>query len=116
LTNVLKRGFLLHPLQHIRRRPMIRLALLEFLQRLAWLPWRIINAHGMPKIASKYQGIQKPKPGLFLRKLRDFICTMPKPVSGHPRSEEHTSELQSRFDLVCRLLLEKNKPSNEEIY
>src|SRR5437868_8878238 len=27
------------------------------------------------------------------------------------RSEEHTSELQSRFDLVCRLLLEKkNKP------
>src|SRR5699024_11362141 len=26
------------------------------------------------------------------------------------RSEEHTSELQSRFDLVCRLLLEKTKP------
>src|SRR6266705_4724830 len=28
---------------------------------------------------------------------------------GDPRSEEHTSELQSRFDLVCRLLLEKKK-------
>src|SRR5699024_12806403 len=28
-----------------------------------------------------------------------------------PRSEEHTSELQSRFDLVCRLLLEKKKNS-----
>src|SRR5437868_9903180 len=27
----------------------------------------------------------------------------------HFRSEEHTSELQSRFDLVCRLLLEKKK-------
>src|SRR5207249_12096989 len=27
----------------------------------------------------------------------------------HSRSEEHTSELQSRFDLVCRLLLEKKK-------
>src|SRR5207249_11913605 len=27
----------------------------------------------------------------------------------HLRSEEHTSELQSRFDLVCRLLLEKKK-------
>src|SRR5438067_13231351 len=26
------------------------------------------------------------------------------------RSEEHTSELQSRFDLVCRLLLEKKRP------
>src|SRR5437868_7924932 len=28
---------------------------------------------------------------------------------GAIRSEEHTSELQSRFDLVCRLLLEKKK-------
>src|SRR5699024_12831116 len=28
------------------------------------------------------------------------------------RSEEHTSELQSRFDLVCRLLLEKKKHRN----
>src|SRR2546421_6973864 len=30
----------------------------------------------------------------------------------NPRSEEHTSELQSRSDLVCRLLLEKKKKSN----
>src|SRR5690625_5475050 len=30
-------------------------------------------------------------------------------VEPEGRSEEHTSELQSRFDLVCRLLLEKNK-------
>src|SRR5207249_7665637 len=30
----------------------------------------------------------------------------------YPRSEEHTSELQSRFDLVCRLLLEKKKPAS----
>src|SRR5690349_24746072 len=28
---------------------------------------------------------------------------------AHERSEEHTSELQSRRDLVCRLLLEKKK-------
>src|SRR5699024_12453635 len=28
------------------------------------------------------------------------------------RSEEHTSELQSRFDLVCRLLLEKKKDNH----
>src|SRR6266536_6622514 len=32
------------------------------------------------------------------------------PVSS--RSEEHTSELQSRVDLVCRLLLEKKKHTN----
>src|SRR5207249_10343176 len=32
------------------------------------------------------------------------------------RSEEHTSELQSRFDLVCRLLLEKKKASHPGPY
>src|SRR2546429_1951094 len=31
------------------------------------------------------------------------------PVRMHDRSEEHTSELQSRLHLVCRLLLEKKK-------
>src|SRR2546421_6124605 len=31
------------------------------------------------------------------------------------RSEEHTSELQSRSDLVCRLLLEKKKKTNANI-
>src|SRR5688572_10452352 len=30
------------------------------------------------------------------------------------RSEEHTSELQSQSNLVCRLLLEKKKPSSEQ--
>src|SRR6266704_6284364 len=30
-----------------------------------------------------------------------------------PRSEEHTSELQSRFDLVCRLLLETKKQTDK---
>src|SRR5437870_7237967 len=45
-------------------------------------------------------------------------CTRPCPtptscsLSSHPlRSEEHTSELQSRGHLVCRLLLEKKKDS-----
>src|SRR6266511_3512305 len=32
--------------------------------------------------------------------------------SGSPRSEEHTSELQSREKLVCRLLLEKKKKTS----
>src|SRR5699024_12275866 len=32
-----------------------------------------------------------------------------RPFVSSVRSEEHTSELQSRFDLVCRLLLEKKK-------
>src|SRR2546426_2780560 len=36
--------------------------------------------------------------------------------SGRPRSEEHTSELQSPCNLVCRLLLEKKKKKNNEQY
>src|SRR5689334_24059189 len=37
-------------------------------------------------------------------------CTAPRRrVRGADRSEEHTSELQSQFHLVCRLLLEKKK-------
>src|SRR2546429_3590347 len=35
--------------------------------------------------------------------------------AAHHRSEEHTSELQSRLHLVCRLLLEKKK-KNEDNY
>src|SRR5207249_6845598 len=34
--------------------------------------------------------------------------------AARERSEEHTSELQSRFDLVCRLLLEKKKQRYDE--
>src|SRR3712207_8020887 len=35
------------------------------------------------------------------------------PLSTKPRSEEHTSELQSRQYLVCRLLLEKKKNDHQ---
>src|SRR5687768_17840023 len=43
---------------------------------------------------------------LFAHKLH-FFCS--KKYFNHSRSEEHTSELQSRLHLVCRLLLEKKK-------
>src|SRR5699024_11444565 len=39
----------------------------------------------------------------------DFGRTIRRAGNRRRRSEEHTSELQSRFDLVCRLLLEKKK-------
>src|SRR5690606_41011823 len=61
-----------------------------------------------------------------VRSAADQICGMklviamslPCPFVGetaaHGRSEEHTSELQSRENLVCRLLLEKKKKTNEQ--
>src|SRR5437868_13307098 len=44
------------------------------------------------------------------RCVRGLPATGPRGCRQTHRSEEHTSELQSRFDLVCRLLLEKKKP------
>src|SRR5438874_7981774 len=43
-----------------------------------------------------------------LKRLTEFM------YEKRARSEEHTSELQSRRDLVCRLLLEKKKKKNKE--
>src|SRR2546421_9659529 len=60
--------------------------------------------------------VRSPQPGFVVRKwspafkewstkdVRDAFFASPE-----FRSEEHTSELQSRSDLVCRLLLEKKK-------
>src|SRR3989442_10741686 len=49
----------------------------------------------------------------------ELVCTQPIPsmplyLWGDDRSEEHTSELQSRPHLVCRLLLEKKKKSHDQ--
>src|SRR5690349_23352897 len=44
---------------------------------------------------------------LFVRAIKDI-------AQDYARSEEHTSELQSRRDLVCRLLLEKKKKDHHE--
>src|SRR5690349_23160667 len=47
------------------------------------------------------------RPAASVRKLRVQASAKFRVTDG--RSEEHTSELQSRRDLVCRLLLEKKK-------
>src|SRR6202042_3705599 len=46
----------------------------------------------------------------MFRPIRDW------PESEYGRSEEHTSELQSHVNLVCRLLLEKKKTDGVEIF
>src|SRR5438067_9194380 len=57
----------------------------------------------------------KDKAGRARERTEYFVRENPVPTilgALGLRSEEHTSELQSRFDLVCRLLLEKKKRSN----
>src|SRR5436190_24387188 len=47
--------------------------------------------------------------------LSSSVTRMRRPArERHARSEEHTSELQSHSDLVCRLLLEKKKKNNRD--
>src|SRR5207248_8743217 len=50
----------------------------------------------------------------FGQRLRDMRADSVRVVGTNAlRSEEHTSELQSPYDLVCRLLLEKKNKSKE---
>src|SRR2546429_1782850 len=48
-----------------------------------------------------------PHGSSFGLSLRSYQFAVSTPFGVHPRSEEHTSELQSRLHIVCRLLLEK---------
>src|SRR5690349_24739955 len=50
-------------------------------------------------------------PAIYAEMINTAISDRPADmtITMHLRSEEHTSELQSRRDLVCRLLLEKKK-------
>src|SRR5690606_40261874 len=52
------------------------------------------------------RALEKASPGSYL------FVEHPA-LEGPERSEEHTSELQSRENLVCRLLLEKKKPQSQ---
>src|SRR2546429_6554119 len=66
---------------------------------------------------------QSDSPGVCrLRRPRHFVVTWERgglasqaKSQGRLRSEEHTSELQSRLHLVCRLLLEKKKKTTMTI-
>src|SRR5437667_8263436 len=63
------------------------------------------NSLGDPSWQCPFHRCRPPWPSLPI--LRQVILLARLPRTG--RSEEHTSELQSHHDLVCRLLLEKKK-------
>src|SRR2546429_2561209 len=58
------------------------------------------------RIGSHPEGLSRFNEGTWTDILRRGACAL---APHSPRSEEHTSELQSRLHLVCRLLLEKKK-------
>src|SRR5690606_40143566 len=84
----------------------------EVLERQLGVPVFVENVIRMTTLAEKWLGAGKD--------VSDLICigigsglgagiVVGSQLYRGPRSEEHTSELQSRENLVCRLLLEKKK-------
>src|SRR5690606_41573009 len=78
------------------------------------LPWPIVPSGR--SVPAGPAGCTSPARGTSARHStpagrRSRTPPAPAPRCGSPRSEEHTSELQSREKLVCRLLLETNKYS-----
>src|SRR5699024_11826950 len=83
-------------------------------------PWAAWGTRSAPRCSSRRRRPRRP---------RTPTWPMPRTVGASPptscasrrrrgrsgRSEEHTSELQSRFDLVCRLLLEKKNDTGRAI-
>src|SRR2546422_5938684 len=55
------------------------------------------------------QALHRPLPSPVVEKTKHHLLDT---IAAMLRSEEHTSELQSRLHLVCRLLLEKKKKKN----
>src|SRR5687768_18355352 len=72
-----------------------------------------------PALSGERHGHQQTQPGILSRVVSPAglrVCSFSRGLQSPwvqstvgPRSEEHTSELQSRLHLVCRLLLEKKK-------
>src|SRR5699024_12660933 len=74
--------------------------------------WAVSMARELAAETQASSGIPAMQAFCVISKLaREETSRMQKAcMAGIPlRSEEHTSELQSRFDIVCRLLLEKKK-------
>src|SRR5438132_3062675 len=63
---------------------------------------RVSNSSARPASTSCWMSASRSGPG------GGSACDFQR-ITKYPRSEEHTSELQSHSDLVCRLLLEKKK-------
>src|SRR3989449_5937201 len=63
----------------------------------------------LPGTCLQWEDFGTPHARPILQRYRDELLTFNDDIQGTARSEEHTSELQSRLHLVCRLLLEKKK-------
>src|SRR5689334_23920419 len=77
-------------------------------------PTALSSASSDRKELEQTSSAQPPVLWASVRRCGRISCSttfVPALAACQARSEEHTSELQSQFHLVCRLLLEKKKPT-----
>src|SRR3712207_7287880 len=79
-------------------------------------PYTTLFRSGRPLSETDHRTVRTTISGVARNRTGKLLVPMPRltyitrsPRRNRPRSEEHTSELQSRQYLVCRLLLEKKK-------
>src|SRR2546422_5473514 len=75
--------------------------------------WGVENEEFVETVKILMNSIQQPEPQRI--ELIDEAISVHQNFDRLDRSEEHTSELQSRLHLVCRLLLEKKKKKKTKI-
>src|SRR5438132_10424922 len=87
--------------------------------------WATSSGAGTTRSGSTTSAVATPRKRRPNRARREWHTTIGSRASGNnlidapsptSRSEEHTSELQSHSDLVCRLLLEKKKKKRKNEY
>src|SRR5438105_9741091 len=71
-------------------------------------PYTTLFRSSLPLRSGTFRETTAP-PYVLMAASTPFLLVSVYRSTSSPRSEEHTSELQSRVDLVCRLLLEKKK-------
>src|SRR5690349_24924166 len=103
----------MHPL------PPLSLSLCFFFNDTATTEIYTLSLHDALPISRPHLSLPAAGGGFRRCRTRRLPCPhAPRPrrlsASGRPRSEEHTCELQSRRDLVCRLLLEKKKKKTKQ--
>src|SRR5690606_39760437 len=89
------------------RRPVLALVLNALIVVAGLAALLGIEVRELPRVESPVLSISTSFPGAAAETVDREITAL---VEGAVRSEEHTSELQSRENLVCRRLLEKKKP------
>src|SRR5690606_40519472 len=97
---------------------MVVFGVSEALQRKQKAHWRAgLKPEEIRKLDAYFKRtFQNPQLQVKARPRKDDSCELylGDEFLGIIRSEEHTSELQSRENLVCRLLLEKKKKNSDE--